>query len=80
MTAQPGDLIIVESERVAQPARRGVIEAVLQEEPPRFRVRWDDDHTSILTPTGGTARIEGRKKARRARSSGENTGPSEHSG
>jgi translation initiation factor IF-1 len=65
MEAQPGDLIVVESERVAQPARRGVVEEVLQEEPPRFRVRWDDGHTSILTPSAGTARIEGRKRARR---------------
>jgi hypothetical protein len=65
MDAQSGDLIVVESERVAQPARRGVIEEVLQEEPPRFRVRWDDGHISILTPSAGTARIEGRKRARR---------------
>ena len=32
MTAQAGDLIVVESERVAQPVRRGVIEEVLQQE------------------------------------------------
>jgi hypothetical protein len=65
LEAQPGDVIVVESERVAQPARRGVIEEVLQEEPPRLRVRWDDGHASILTPSAGTARIERRKKARR---------------
>jgi len=65
MTAQAGDLIVVESERVAQPARRGVIEEVLHEEPPRFRIRWDDGHTSIFTPSAGAARIEGRKKAGR---------------
>ncbi|MGH3032873.1 MAG: DUF1918 domain-containing protein, partial [Gaiellaceae bacterium] len=29
MTAQAGDEIVVESERVAQPVRRGVIEEVL---------------------------------------------------
>lgn len=65
MTAQAGDLIVVESERVAQPVRRGVIEEVLQQEPPRFRIRWDDGHTSIFTPSAGAARIEGRKKAGR---------------
>ena len=65
MTAQAGDVIVVESERVAQPVRRGVIEEVLQEEPPRFRVGWDDGHTSIFTPSAGAATIEKRKKARR---------------
>ena len=62
MTARAGDLIVVESERVAQPPRRGVIEEVLQEEPARFRVRWDDGHTSIFTPSGGAAKIEARRK------------------
>jgi hypothetical protein len=66
MTAKAGDLIVVESERVAQPVRSGVIEEVLREEPQRFRIRWDDGHTSILTPSAGSARIEERKKARKA--------------
>lgn len=66
MTAQAGDVIVVESERVAQAVRKGVIEEVLQAEPPRFRIRWDDGHTSIFTPAAGSARIEGRKKARKA--------------
>jgi hypothetical protein len=65
MEAQPGDVIVVESERVAQPGRRGVVEEVLREEPPCFRVRWEDGHTSILTPSAGTARIERRRRARR---------------
>jgi hypothetical protein len=67
MTAKAGDVIVVESERVAQPERRGVIEEVLQEAPPRFRIRWDDGHTSIFTPSAGAAKIEGRKKAARGK-------------
>ena len=63
MTAQAGDLIVVESERITQPVRRGVIEEVLQEDPQRFRIRWDDGHTSIFTPSAGAARIEKRKRA-----------------
>ena len=63
MTARAGDLIVVESERVAQSVRRGVIEEVLREETPRFRIRWDDGHTSIFTPSAGAARIEAQKKA-----------------
>jgi hypothetical protein len=66
MTARAGDAIVVESERVGQAGKRGVIEEVLQQEPPRFRVRWDDGHTSILTPSAGAARTEARKKAKKA--------------
>jgi hypothetical protein len=53
-----GDRIVVESERVTQPGRAGVIEEVLQEEPARYLVRWDDGRTSTLTPAAGAARIE----------------------
>jgi Domain of unknown function (DUF1918) len=67
MSAQAGDVIVVESERVAQPVRRGVIEEVLQEEPPRFRIRWDDGHSSIFIPSAGAATIEKGKKARRVK-------------
>jgi hypothetical protein len=63
MEGRTGDSIVVESERVAQPSRRGVIEEVLQADPPRFRVRWEDEHISIFTPTAGSARIERRKRA-----------------
>lgn len=65
MSAHAGDVIVVESERAAQPVRRGVIEEVLQDEPPRFRIRWDDGHTSIFTPSAGAATIEKQQKARR---------------
>jgi hypothetical protein len=62
MRARPGDFIVVESEKVTSPGRRGVIEQVLQEEPPRFRVRWDDRHTTDITPSAGAARIEPKKQ------------------
>ena len=57
---------MVESERVAQSARRGVIEEVLNEEPPRFRVCWDDGHTTLFSPSAGEARIEERKQKGRS--------------
>jgi hypothetical protein len=57
MTVQAGDKIVVESEKVAQPSRAGVIEEVLGEDPSRVRVRWDDGHTSILAPSAGAARV-----------------------
>jgi hypothetical protein len=57
MRAHVGDRIVVEAERASQPSRAGVIEEVLQEEPPRVRVRWENGHTSILTPSAGAASI-----------------------
>jgi hypothetical protein len=61
MRGSVGDTIVVESERVDTPARTGVIEEVLQEEPPRYQIRWEDGHTSILSPSAGAARIEQQK-------------------
>jgi Domain of unknown function (DUF1918) len=60
MTVHKGDLIVVESERVAQAARKGVIEEVLRQQPPRFRVRWEDGHTSVFAPAAGAAKTEPR--------------------
>jgi Domain of unknown function (DUF1918) len=59
--AHTGDRIVVESERVSQAPRRGIVEEILQDEPPRLRVRWDDGHTSILAPAAGAFRIEQQK-------------------
>jgi hypothetical protein len=66
MKGSVGDTIVVEAERVDAPARTGVIEEVLLEEPPRYQVRWKDGHTSIFSPSAGAARIE-RQKPKKAR-------------
>ena len=50
MDARVEDRIVVESERSAQSGRAGVIEEVLAQDPPRFRVRWDDGHESLFHP------------------------------
>ena len=63
MDARVEDRIVVESERAAQSARAGVIEEVLSQDPPRYRVRWDEGRTSIFVPSAGVARIERRKRA-----------------
>ena len=57
MAVKVGDKIVVESEKVAQPSRAGVIEEVLGEDPSRVRVRWEDGHTSILAPSAGAATV-----------------------
>jgi hypothetical protein len=64
MIGKVGDTVLVESERADATGRRGVIEAVLQEQPPRYQVRWEDGHTSILAPSAGSARIERKKRPR----------------
>jgi hypothetical protein len=70
MTLHTGDKIVLESEKVTQPGRAGVIEEVLREDPPRVRVRWDDGRTSILTPSAGAARvIPAKTRKARAKSS-----------
>ena len=62
MKAHVGDRIAVESERVTQPPRRGVVEEVIQEEPQRLRVRWDNGHETIFAPAAGVARVEQQKR------------------
>ena len=58
MHAKIGDRVVVETERTSQTARQGVIEEILQEQPPRFRVQWDDGHESILSPAAGALRVQ----------------------
>jgi hypothetical protein len=58
MQAKVGDRIVIEPAKVTQPGRAGTIEEVLREEPPTYRVRWDDGRTSVLAPSAGGARIE----------------------
>jgi hypothetical protein len=40
-----------------------VIEEILREAPPCFRVHWDDGHESILTPAAGSVSIESKRPA-----------------
>jgi hypothetical protein len=68
VSVQAGDrMIVVESERAAQSGRSGVIEAVLAQDPPRYRVQWDDGRASILNPEAGAARIATQPKKARPR-------------
>jgi hypothetical protein len=62
MKGQVGATIVVEAERTTQAQRRGVIEEVLQEDPARYRVRWEDGHETILSPAAGAATIEAPQK------------------
>lgn len=58
MAFSPGDHVIVESESTARAPRRGVIEEVVRDDPhPRYRIRWEDGHESIYTPSDGALRL-----------------------
>jgi hypothetical protein len=58
MTTRVGDRIVVESEKVGQAAREGVIlEMIEASYGVRYRVRWDDGHESTIRPSAGSARI-----------------------
>lgn len=53
-----GDRVSMESERVGQSAREGVILEVLESgESTHYRVRWEDGHESTFFPTAGSIRI-----------------------
>jgi hypothetical protein len=59
MTFQAGDRVIAESESTTRRPRSGVVEEVVRDEPsPRYRIRWDDGHESIYTPSSGALRRE----------------------
>jgi hypothetical protein len=63
MSAKVGDRIVVESETVGTPTREGkVLEVMEGEVGVRYRVRWDDGHETVFTPSGGSARIVPRKR------------------
>ena len=68
MSAKAGDRIEIESETVGTPAREGEIVEVIQGEiSVRYRIRWGDGHESVITPSGGTARIIPRRAAKKDR-------------
>jgi Domain of unknown function (DUF1918) len=58
MDLKVGDRVEAESESTERPPRTGVVEEVLHEEPsPRYRIRWDDGHESIYTPSAGALHL-----------------------
>jgi hypothetical protein len=63
MAFQVGDRVVAESESTDRAARRGTVREVLRADPsPRYRIEWDDGHTTSLTPAAGVLHPE-RKSA-----------------
>lgn len=67
MGSKTHDRIIVESQKVGQPAREGeILEVIEASYGTRYRVAWDDGHESTFRP-GGSARVVPASKREAAR-------------
>jgi hypothetical protein len=58
MTFQVGDRVVAEAESTERRPRAGTIRDVVREQPPRYRIEWDDGHESIYTPSAGALHAE----------------------
>ena len=55
MTFQVGDRVVAESESTERRARSGTVREVLREDPAaRYRIDWDDGHSTVFTPSAGS--------------------------
>lgn len=67
MAAKKGDRIVVESEHVGTPPREGeILEVIERAGGTSFRVRWDDGHESMFTPSVGSATVVPRRARKKA--------------
>ena len=58
MTFQPGSRVVAESESTERPARYGTVREVVHADPgARYRIEWDDGHTSVYTPAAGALHL-----------------------
>ena len=58
MAFHVGDRVSAESESTARPPRTGTVREVIREDPPRYRIQWDDGHESIYSPAAGALHLE----------------------
>ena len=59
MTFQVGDRVVAEAESTERRPRAGTIREVLREDPaPRYRIDWDDGHSTVYTPAAGALHAE----------------------
>jgi hypothetical protein len=60
MTFGVGDRVLAESESTERRARAGTVREVLREDPaPRYRIDWDDGHSTVYTPAAGSLHAAG---------------------
>ena len=62
MAFQVGDRVVAESESTARAPRMGTVREVLRGDPSsRYRIEWDDGHTTSLTPAAGVLHAAGKR-------------------
>ena len=66
MAFQVEDRVLAESESTERRPRAGTVREVLREDPPRYRIEWDDGHESIYAPAAGDLVDPGRRVERAA--------------
>jgi hypothetical protein len=58
MTFHAGDRVVAQSESTERRARYGTVREVVHEDPrARYRIEWDDGHTSVYTPAAGALQL-----------------------
>jgi len=63
MAFDVGTTVLTQAGSTSRGSRTGVIQEVLRGDPsPRYRVRWDDGHESVLTPADGSLKAQPRKR------------------
>jgi Domain of unknown function (DUF1918) len=62
MAFQVGDRVVAESESTQRAPRTGTVREVLRGDPsPRYRIEWDDGHTTSFTPAAGVLHAAGKR-------------------
>jgi Domain of unknown function (DUF1918) len=64
MPVKVGDRVAVSAANVNAPERTGTVATVVRQDPLRVEVRWDDGHTTIISPADGAASIVSVKTTR----------------
>jgi Domain of unknown function (DUF1918) len=59
MTFHVGERVVAEAESTERRPRSGTIREVIREHPTaRYRIEWDDGHSSVYTPAAGALHAE----------------------
>jgi hypothetical protein len=58
MTFKVGDRVVAEAESTERRPRSGTVREVVREQPPRYRIGWDDGRESVYTPAAGALHAE----------------------
>ena len=54
MAFHVGDRVVAQAESTERRPRAGTVREVLHDDPsPRYRIEWDDGHTTAYTPAAG---------------------------